>query len=314
MKDLRKVLAVIIAAAMVFGVASCAQPLDDQKAGKRSETEEGEEEDGEVTEESEETDETEKSEVSDETELTEETEETSADKIVVDDVDDLRILSGISGADVLNADEFNENYCDPDCMSEGLLVYAEGNEINNVLMLVTSLSDDTSPYGDNCTSLTSFERNVWDDESNLYEKVVVFEYEDEDSASKVFKAMSGIAPELDVSKLSEEEYGYEGSTGHLIVHFDRDETVEAMLEFWSDYATEEVTSAIEEVSEADNIIAFYQVGNKAIMVQFSSHGVYDSSVVLDYLAERGLGYPLEVNSSDEAVECFKSFILGSMLM
>ncbi len=316
MKDLRKVLAVIIAAAMVFGIASCAQPLDDQKANKRSETEEDEGED-EVTEESEESEETEKSEISDETEPSEETEETeesSVEETFVDDVDDARLLGGISGVDVLNADEFNENYSDPDYMSKGFLVYAEGDEINNVLMIVTSLSDDTSPYSDNCISLTSFERNVWDDESSLYEKVVVFEYEDEDSASKVFQAMVGIAPDLSVSKLSEEEYGKDGSTGHLVVHFDRDETVEAMLEFWGDLANEEVTSAIEGLNEADNVISFYQVGNKAFLVQFSSHGACGSSVVLDYLAERGLGNPLEVDSSDEAVECFKSFILGSVLM
>ena len=144
--------------------------------------------------------------------------------------------------------------------------------------------------------------------------MVVFEYEDEDSASKAFQAMVGIAPDLCVSKLSEEEYGKDGSTGHLVVHFDRDETVEAMLEFWGDLANEEVTSAIEGLNEADNVISFYQVGNKAFLVQFSSHGACGSSVVLDYLAERGLGNPLEVNSSDEAVECFKSFILGNMLM
>ena len=310
MKDLRKVLAVIIAAAMVFGVASCAQPLDDQKAGKRSETEEDEEEDGEVTEESEETDETEESEVSDETEPTEETEETSVEEIVIDDFDDLRILSDVSGADVVSLDDVKEDFNDYDKLGIGFLWPSQGDEICDTLGSLTITVDDKSALTDNCTSLTCFYRCTLDDEDdglglNIYERVLVFEYEDEESVSNAFKAMVYTAPDLDVSKLSEEEYGSEGSTGHLIVHLDKEQSIDLIRDLFGE---ENAETVLEDEDDLSNILAFYQVGNKAIMVQLSSFGEYDHSVVLDYLAERGLENPTEVRSSEEAVRAYGYFL------
>ena len=140
---------------------------------------------------------------------------------------------------------------------------------------------------------------------SIYERVIVFEYEDEESASDSFKAMVYTAPDLDVSKLSEEEYESEGSTGHLIVHLDKEQSIDLIRDLFGE---EEAETILEDEDDLSNILAFYQVGNKAIMVQFSSFGEYDHSVILDYLAERGLENPTEVRSSEEAVRAYGYFL------
>ena len=315
MKDARKALALIIAFAMLFGMVSCSTPSKSKKSksDKKTEKEEDEDDVTEETETSEETKDTEESETSEETEETEDTEETgdSSGTSAYDpgskDNSDFDRLEEITGADEIEPGAYYFSLNKEDVIASGVIVYAEGEDMEDVLdhmlylgssLIPDDIAEDMNLY--ECKSVISFAKESKNEIGGDHECLSIYEYEDEAAANAAFETFRSSA--VGDQSLNEDEYMNTGSGGYLIFNIGS----EALMHIiFGDLTDEELEEYKAFLGDMNVLIGIYQSGNRIIEIDYVSIAGDCEFVSLPFILDEGFSDPFLVENSEAMVTAYE---------
>ena len=318
MKDARKVLALIIAFAMLFGMVSCSTPSKSKKSksDKKTEKEEDDkdeddddEEDDNVTEKTEESEDSEETETSEETEDTEETEETedSSGTPVLSVSEDFDRIKEITGAEEIKVDSYYFSLNKEDVIVDGVIAYAEGDEVEDIIddmlylgasIIPDDVAEEMNLY--ECESVVSYVKEIKNEIGGSHECLSVFEYEDEAAANAAFETFkTSVVGNL---SLNEDEYMNTGSQGYLVFNLGTDTLMQMLLGEMTD---EEIEEYKELLGDMSFLIGFYQSGNRIIEIDYITVAGEFEFVSLSFILEEGFSDPYLVENSEAMVAAYE---------
>lgn len=315
-KDARRVLALIIAFAMLFGMVSCSSSSKSKKSksDKKTEKEEDEDdedvtektEDQEETEISEETEDTEESETSEETEETEETGDSSGTQVFSENADFDRIKE-ITGAEEIKVDSYYFSLNKEDVIVDGVIAYAEGDEVEDILddmlylgasIIPDDVAEEMNLY--ECESVVSYVKEIKNEIGGSYESLSVFEYEDEAAANAAFETFKTSA--VGNLSLNEDEYMNTGSQGYLVFNLGTDTLMQMLLGEMTDEEIEEYKELLGDMSFLNG---FYQSGNRIIEIDYITVAGEFEYESLSFILEEGFSDPYLVENSEAVVAAYE---------
>ena len=328
MKDARKVLALIIASAMLFGMVACSSSKDDKKSDKKSKVEDEddedeEEEETEDTEKTEETEETEETETTETTETSEETEELEANngpkrpsgelvELDISNIDnkDLDKLIELTGCKVYTIDSFIANMHDESSRDDGMIYYAEGEDScpAEEILEISSITGDSSDLLeswkiDESISSVCFVQNTGED---ISEQIIVFEYADTATANEVFNSLieDYAAIGVDVDALETQEYGNDGETAYMVINIDTENYVRMFV--GEDVTQEEIDQYMDQIremlGEISMVAALYQKDSRVYQVFYVAMGSAITAKTLPFITDDGFADPFTVDNSSAVME------------
>ena len=315
-KDARRVLALIIAFAMLFGMVSCSSSSKSKKSksDKKTDKEEDEDdedvtektEDQEETEISEETEDTEESETSEETEETEETGDSSGTQVFSVNADFDRIKE-ITGAEEIEINSYYYSLNKEDVIVDGVIACAEGDEVKDILddmlylgssMIPDDVAEEMNLY--ECESVISYVKEKRNDVGGSHECLSVFEYEDEAAANAAFESFK--TSTVGNLSLNEDEYMNTGSQGYLVFNLGTDTLMQMLLGEMTD---EEIEEYKELLGDMSFLIGFYQSGNRIIEIDYITVAGEFEYVSLSFILEEGFSDPYLVENSEAMVAAYE---------
>ncbi|MCR5804965.1 MAG: hypothetical protein K6G47_11975 [Clostridia bacterium] len=322
MKDARKVLALIIAFAMLFGMVSCSssskskKSKSDKKTEKEEDEDEDEDEDDEdVTEETEKSEETETSEETEETETSEETEEseeTTESSFVNEESDgnaDYEELKELTGAYSVTPGDYYSSINVESLLLDGILAYAEGEEMEHMMdhmfylgstLIPDDIAEDMEVY--DCKSVISYVKENETDIDYYHESLSIFEYEDEAAANKALETFKTEA--VGDVILNEQEYMNNGSEGYLVFRIEFEDLLRILFGE-EDISEEDLELYKEYLGELNVVIGFYQSGNRLIEVDYVSSGTGYQFATLSFISDEGFSDPYDVTNSEPMIAAYE---------
>lgn len=332
MKDMKKILALLIAGAMIFGIVACDSSSKKSKDRDDKKTEEEEDEDEDETEEDEteseqteteaakETDEIKETDVTDETdETTPETDETGSGTIESRDINDvndndlLNKLKDISGAQVVPLSELSSYADDYTKLVDGVIFYAEGEAVktswdgldNSLAGSGVEIDDEDIWNKDSIEYVVDYMKAYTNDMSMYTETFVVQHYKDADIAKKSFDnlAVSLKDSGIDVSIANSDEYYNGDDMGYLIINIDLEMYLGILLGESGEIDPAMLDQYKQIIGDLQMAVGFYRVDKDVIcMLYMNNDGTnFVSEPLLTYF---NIKNPLDVKNSDAFMMAF----------
>ena len=347
MKDMRKILALIIACAMVFGIASCSSTKSKKssKDDKKTEEEEDEDEDDEDSgdedsddeddedDEDEDEDETEATTTTVETEETEETEETdeteetgsgnvSGGNLGEVDNDDFDKLVALTDAKIVEPSSYIDMASNSVALTDGIIFYAEGDEISDVIdqASIANSAIGSSPASqwdeEDVVSLIGFSKANADGALPTTESIIIMEYPDAKTANDAFKQITTSYTEsgVDIADLNSDEYSDDGKSGYFIINLGAEEYAKLLVESMGSEATDEdIEMFMEILGDMKFVVGLYQSDNRIIESTYMAFGEGDSGfMTIPFIIDEGFDDPFTVKNSDAMMDALTALLGGAL--